>query len=164
MITSKSLLNLAIEDLKQKENALFTQHLNSIRSFLKHTKNENKKRALLDKLSSVEAKFRHKDVEKRIKQAQWVKEPQKTQQKQDHSKKSKTVEKPKRKKHRRFVKRNIWKKIQDKKKMQPISAIYNYSSLTITSGMTKVLNRGLNFCVTPSALNITEILVDYRKF
>ena len=30
--------------------------------------------------------------------------------------------------------------------------------------MTKVLNRGLNFCVAPLKLNLTEILVDFRKF
>jgi hypothetical protein len=30
--------------------------------------------------------------------------------------------------------------------------------------MTKILNRGLNFCVTPLTLNITEVLVDYRKY
>jgi hypothetical protein len=30
--------------------------------------------------------------------------------------------------------------------------------------MEKVLNCGLNFCVTPLSLNITELLVDYRKY
>ena len=30
--------------------------------------------------------------------------------------------------------------------------------------MIKILNRGINFCITPLKLNITEILVDYRKF
>ena len=36
--------------------------------------------------------------------------------------------------------------------------------MTLTSSMSKVLNRGLNFCVTPETINITELLVDYRKF
>ena len=30
--------------------------------------------------------------------------------------------------------------------------------------MTKILNRGLNFCITPLKLNITDILVEYPKF
>ncbi len=30
--------------------------------------------------------------------------------------------------------------------------------------MSKILNRGLNFCVTPNSPNVTELLVDYRKF
>jgi hypothetical protein len=30
--------------------------------------------------------------------------------------------------------------------------------------MKTILNRGLNFCVTPLKLNITEVLVDYRKY
>jgi hypothetical protein len=30
--------------------------------------------------------------------------------------------------------------------------------------METVLNRGLNFCITPLTLNVTEILVDYRKY
>ena len=30
--------------------------------------------------------------------------------------------------------------------------------------MEKLLNRGLNFCITPLKLNLTEILVDWRKF
>jgi hypothetical protein len=30
--------------------------------------------------------------------------------------------------------------------------------------MSKILNRGLNFCVTPNSPNVTDLLVDYRKF
>jgi hypothetical protein len=30
--------------------------------------------------------------------------------------------------------------------------------------MSKILNRGLNFCATPDSLNVTEMLVDYHKF
>ena len=72
--------------------------------------------------------------------------------------------KPKR--QRRFMKRKSWKKKQDKLKKVPInvSAIYNFSTLTLTLDMIKVLNRGLNFCVAPLKLNLTEILVDFRKF
>ena len=51
-----------------------------------------------------------------------------------------------------------------KKKQKPITAVYNYSTLTLTDSMQKGINRGLNFCVTPINLNITEMLVNFRKF
>jgi hypothetical protein len=73
------------------------------------------------------------------------------------------VVKQKHKKHRRFLERTKWKKIQDKKKMQQITSIYNYSNLELSETMTKVLNRGLNNCTNPLRLNLTEILVYYIK-
>jgi hypothetical protein len=57
-----------------------------------------------------------------------------------------------------------WRKIQDRKKATQITAIYNYSNLVLTNAMSRILNRGLNFCVTPDNPNITELKVDYRKF
>jgi hypothetical protein len=57
----------------------------------------------------------------------------------------KTIMNLKRGKNERFVKRNQWNKLQDEKKMEPITAVYNYSNLTLTEYMTKVLNRGFNF-------------------
>jgi hypothetical protein len=68
------------------------------------------------------------------------------------------------KRQRRFVKRGKWKRVQDQKNRQKINLIYNFSSIALTRDMEKVLNRGLNFCVTPPALNLTDILVDYKKF
>jgi hypothetical protein len=67
-------------------------------------------------------------------------------------------------KNRRFIKRNQWKKIQDKKKTTPITPIYNYSKIELSESMTKVLSRGLNFCINPKKFKTTEMLVDYRKF
>ena len=64
----------------------------------------------------------------------------------------------------RFIKRKVWKKIQNKLKAEPISAVYNYSAITLTEGMIKLLNRGLNFCVTPVKLNITQLLTEIGKF
>ena len=61
-------------------------------------------------------------------------------------------------------KRNKWKKIQDKLKRTPITIVYNYSSITLTEDMTKVLNRGLNFCVTPNSVNVTELRADLKTF
>ena len=57
-------------------------------------------------------------------------------------------------------------KRQDKLKAIPItiSAVYNYSKITLTPGMTSLLNKGLNFCVTPIKLNLAELIVDLDKF
>ncbi len=45
-----------------------------------------------------------------------------------------------------------------------MSAIYNYSKVSLTENMKNVLSRGLNFNVTPEQINLTELLVDFRKF
>ena len=42
--------------------------------------------------------------------------------------------------------------------------MYNYSILELTEDMTKILNRGLNFCVTPDSVNITELRAELRTF
>ena len=50
----------------------------------------------------------------------------------------------KKKKHRRFVERNIWKRRQDKKKREKIQTetVYNYSGIELTKPMMSLLNRG----------------------
>jgi hypothetical protein len=58
----------------------------------------------------------------------------------------------------------MWRRKQIKKTKEQITAIYNHSNLTLTEAMKKILNRGLNFCVSPLTLNITNILVEYRKY
>ena len=68
------------------------------------------------------------------------------------------------KKNRKFIRRNKWKKLQDKKKKVNITAVYNYSKSTLTEAMENILNRGLNFCINPIKLNLSELLVDYKKF
>ena len=57
-----------------------------------------------------------------------------------------------------------YKRQKIKLKKQKISIVFNFSSLILTDSMEKVLNRGLKFCITPLKLDITQILVDYRKF
>lgn len=44
------------------------------------------------------------------------------------------------------------------------SVVFNYSKITLTAAMEKVLNRGLKFSITPLHLDITQILVDFRQF
>ena len=43
------------------------------------------------------------------------------------------------------------------------SIIFNYSSITLTKLMVKLINRGLNFTTLPCKLDITEVLVDFQK-
>ena len=44
------------------------------------------------------------------------------------------------------------------------SSVFNYSSVILTEPMKKLLNRGLNFAILPLKLDITQVLVDFRKF
>ena len=44
------------------------------------------------------------------------------------------------------------------------SVIFNYSSITLTEEMDKLINRGLNFTILPFKLDITEVLVDFKRF
>ena len=50
------------------------------------------------------------------------------------------------------------------KKKTSENVVFNYSSITITEPMNRLLNRGLNFSVLPSKLDITQLFVDYKKF
>ena len=77
-----------------------------------------------------------------------------------------TTQLPKKpKRQRRFVKRKTWKKKQDKLKKVHInvSAIYNYSTISLTLDMVKVLNRGLNFFVAPLKLNLNYVAIRLRS-
>ena len=60
------------------------------------------------------------------------------------------------KKHRRFIKRNKWRRRENKKKKQEVNTntVYNYSSKELTGPMLALLNIGLNFCVTPDKVNV----------
>ena len=55
---------------------------------------------------------------------------------------------------------------RQKKKLlkQKINVVFNNSSLVLSEGMLKVLNRGLKFAVLPVKLDITQILTDFRRF
>ena len=52
--------------------------------------------------------------------------------------------------------------LQNNKEIENI--VFNYTDITLTQAMQKLLNRGLNFAVMPKKLDITEMLVDYRRF
>ena len=44
------------------------------------------------------------------------------------------------------------------------SIVFNYSSLVLTPAMDRLLNRGLNFSLLPYKLDITQTLVEFRKY
>ena len=74
------------------------------------------------------------------------------------------VNNPEVKKRRRFIKRKIWVKKQNKLKATPINAVYNYSKITLTEPIKKLLNRGLNFCVAPLKLKLAQTITKFNKF
>ena len=49
-------------------------------------------------------------------------------------------------------------------KRDNISVVFNYSSIELTESMERLLNRGLNFAILPLKLDLTQVLVDFRKF
>ena len=49
-------------------------------------------------------------------------------------------------------------------KSQQISIVFNYSNIVLTEAMQNLLNRGLNFSILPLKLDLTQVLVDYKKF
>ena len=51
-------------------------------------------------------------------------------------------------------------KLYDKNK----NIVFNYSNIVMTDPMLRLLNRGLNFSLLPYKLDITQTLVEFRKF
>ena len=44
------------------------------------------------------------------------------------------------------------------------SIVFNYSSIQLTTDMDSLLNKGLNFCILPLKLDMTQVFTDFRKF
>ena len=63
-----------------------------------------------------------------------------------------------------WIPRSKYRKIQLKQRKQKLNILFNYSNIELTKDMEAVLNRGLNFCVLPLKLDITQILVEFRQF
>ena len=47
---------------------------------------------------------------------------------------------------------------------QRVSLVFNYSSIKLTPSMENVLNRRLNFAIMNLKLNMTQVLVNYKRF
>ena len=48
--------------------------------------------------------------------------------------------------------------------MKRNSIVFNYSRLVLTEPMEKLLNQGFNFSVLPNKLDITQLLVEYKRY
>ena len=65
---------------------------------------------------------------------------------------------------RKFIKKRVWTRRQEKFRNKGVCLYFNYSNIAITKEMDKLLNRGLNFSPTPAKVNVTELLIDIDKF
>jgi hypothetical protein len=63
-----------------------------------------------------------------------------------------------------FINQNSARKIRKLSKKEPISVLFNYSKVELTQAMTNLLNRGFNFSILPLKLDLTQVLVDFRRF
>ena len=44
------------------------------------------------------------------------------------------------------------------------SLVFNYSKVTLSEPMKRLLNRGFNFSILPNKMDLTQVLTDYKKF
>ena len=49
-------------------------------------------------------------------------------------------------------------------KNQEIGVVFNYSKIKLTQDMENLLNRGFNFSILPLKLDLTQVLVDFKRF
>ena len=56
-----------------------------------------------------------------------------------------------------------YKRSLNKMKKQSLTAVFNYSNVTLTSDMEELLNLGLKFAILPLKLDITQVLVDFKR-
>ena len=49
-------------------------------------------------------------------------------------------------------------------KKQSISVVFNYSKIELTQPMKTLLNRGFNYAILPFKLDLTQVLVDFKRF
>ena len=66
--------------------------------------------------------------------------------------------------NKKWVSKSKYKRELKQRNKLKLSAVYNYSSIKLTENMEELLNLGLNFAVLPLKLDITQILVDFKKF
>lgn len=67
------------------------------------------------------------------------------------------------KKSRKFVKRSQYRRKVKRHNKNLNSLVCNYSDTILTKDMTNLLNRGLNFAVTPKSVNTTDIHAGFQK-
>ena len=57
-----------------------------------------------------------------------------------------------------------YKRNLNKMKRQSLTAVFNYSNVILTSDMNELLNLGLKFAILPLKLDITQVLVDFKRY
>ena len=67
------------------------------------------------------------------------------------------------KKSRKFVKRTKYRRKIKRQNKSLNSLVTNYSNIELTKDMSNLLNRGLNFAVTPKSVNTTDIHAGFQK-
>ena len=63
-----------------------------------------------------------------------------------------------------WISRSKWRKEQKKIKKQKIDVVFNYSNVDLCEDMINLLNCGLNFAILPLNLDLTQVLVDFKRF
>jgi hypothetical protein len=107
----RTIIRTTIDSLKTKETEQFKNHPAKLHTLLKLIL-ERRKKLLLDKLTVIEANFRHQTMKKSIQKLQWPKQKD-SQTDCDKPQTDKEFEEKKHK-HVRFIKRNRWRKIQQR--------------------------------------------------
>ena len=62
-----------------------------------------------------------------------------------------------------YQKINI-KKLKKEFGKQPVDVTFNHSGVKLTPAIAKVLNQGLNFSILPLKMDLTQLLVDFKRF
>ena len=57
-----------------------------------------------------------------------------------------------------------YKRNMNKMKKQTLTAVFNYSNVTLSNDMNELLNLGLKFAILPLKLDITQVIVDFKKY
>ena len=63
-----------------------------------------------------------------------------------------------------WLTKSKYKKEKKRINSNKINVVFNYSSVTLSKDMEKVLNRGFNFAILSPKLDITQMLVDFKRF
>ena len=67
------------------------------------------------------------------------------------------------KKPRRFVKRTVYRRKVKQLNKKQNCLVTNYSDIVLTKDMESLLNRGLNFAITPKSVNTTDIHAGFKR-
>ena len=151
--TSIEWMNVSLKESESADATILQEMADHYNHMLLFTP-EHLKEELWSKVQHRGLGFQKHYREEKFKRFQKLKDPPKTQ--------NKPHQKPKQR--RKWVSKSKYQRITRKLKKQNISIIYNYSSLTLTPAMESLLNRGMNFALTPNKVDFTKLLVEFKYF